>query len=1050
MRAAAGLGAVGWGAALVLLAHAAAGDVFVVNNNLDTAGGLCPANPTTLATAVGNCSLRSAITAANATTTADLILFAPAVFATATSKLIAIASPLPSLTGAVEINATSSPLLTQRVQGIVIRAGSSVTDLLAVLSGITVLDDVSLEDGNVAVQAGTRIVFDQSVDAAFTEAITGTGSLQKQGTARLVLGGINSYGDTRIDAGTLQGDTQSIPGPGRIVQDAGLLVFDQEAADPPDFFGAISGSGRVQKIGAGTLNLALTANSYTGGTTVSAGILRGFAATSSAQGSLQGDIVDDAKLIFDQTLDGSFAGSITGTGSVEKAGAGVLVLTGANRYAGGTTISAGKLQGDADAIPANVAIAAPSVLVFDEPGAGTHGGGISGAGAVEKQGTGTLTLRGTNSYTGTTRVRAGALVGDTQSLQGDIDVGTGTTLAFDQSFTGSFTGLLGGAGALEKRGSGTLRLTAAHTVGGGFTGPTTVRGGRLELGAPASAQLPGNVSILSGAALGGIGVLGGTATASSGGAISPGNSVGTLHVGSAIFQSGSLFELDVTPTTADRLDVTGAATIDPGAKLRILPAPGTYPAMGTGAFLPVLVAGSKSGLFDTPADFAFLDVSVDQTGNQVLLKIESNGNTLTSLATSENQRQVAQALETAQAGGDPDLDVVFAELNPLLASDVPKALDAMTGEQLTEFATARLAIGDRFHASIQQRIRGVPDRPSEPLFAGGGGRDAALAASPLLFDPLSGLTLASASGANLAAAVAMQQGGLTLASPSAETGLGGWVDGYGIFGDVSGTSGTDDFDTTIWGVSAGVDTRIAERWIAGLAGGYAHSTLDFDGLPGQQEADTAQGAAYAGYVSPLFEAGAAFRLAWNGMHGERNIAFPPPSTFARSADSDFDGIDLGGHVEGALNLTEVSGISLQPVAALTYTHLQQDSFQETGAGSLSIGADEQEIDSIVSGVGMRAYGRFQLDEDLWLRPELRARWLHEFGDTERKLEARIGGVPGATYAVRGAELSRDSGSFGVSWTVTRAGRLHVFAEYDIGVNAEGLQHSAAVGVRILW
>jgi autotransporter-associated beta strand protein len=72
-------------------------------------------------------------------------------------------------------------------------------------------------------------------------------------------------------------------------------------------------------------------------------------------------------------------------------------------------------------------------------------------GAVEKRGAGALTLRGTNSYAGMTRVLAGSLVGDTQSLQGDIDVGTGTTLAFDQSFTGSFTGLLGGAGALEKR-----------------------------------------------------------------------------------------------------------------------------------------------------------------------------------------------------------------------------------------------------------------------------------------------------------------------------------------------------------------------------------------------------------------------------------------------------------------------------------------------------------------------------------------------------------------------------------------------------------------------
>src|SRR5262249_4622318 len=290
----------------------------------------------------------------------------------------------------------------------------------------------------------------------------------------------------------------------------------------------------------------------------------------------------------------------------------------------------------------------------------------------------------------------------------------------------------------------------------------------------------------------------------------------------------------------------------------------------------------------------------------------------------------------------------------------------------------------------------------------------------------------------LAAAVAMQDAGLMLAPPDAEPGFGGWVDGYGIFGKVSGTSGTSDFHSTLWGVSAGVDTRIAERWIAGLAGGYAHSSLDFDDLAGRPDANPAQGAAYAGYVSPLFEAGADFRFAWNHMQATRDITFPPPSTLARSADSDFDGIDLGGRVEGALNLWETSGFTFQPTASLTYTHVQQDSFHESGAGTLSIDADEQEINSVVSGLGLRVHGRYALAEDLWLLPELHAGWLHEFGDTERKLDARIGGVPGAAYSVRGAEIGRDCGSFGLGWTGTRAGRLPVSSEHRGGVNSAPL------------
>src|SRR5262249_57549977 len=151
------------------------------------------------------------------------------------------------------------------------------------------------------------------------------------------------------------------------------------------------------------------------------------------------------------------------------------------------------------------------------------------------------------------------------------------------------------------------------------------------IGGPATAALPGDASILSGAALGGTGTLGGRATAQSGGAISPGNSVGVLHVGSATFQAGSIFDLEVAPGEADELVVAGDAAITSGAKLRLFPEPGVYPLPGTGVFLPVLSAGSKTGLFDEPPPFAFLNVVVDQTGNQLQLNVQSNGTTAPTL-----------------------------------------------------------------------------------------------------------------------------------------------------------------------------------------------------------------------------------------------------------------------------------------------------------------------------------------------------------------------------------------------------------------------------------
>jgi fibronectin-binding autotransporter adhesin len=95
-------------------------------------------------------------------------------------------------------------------------------------------------------------------------------------------------------------------------------------------------TGQITKLGSGTLTLSGT-NTYSGGTTVSAGTLQGNTS------SLQGDITNNASVVFDQGTDSTYAGIMTGTGSLTKENTGILTLTGANTYTGTTTISAGGL-----------------------------------------------------------------------------------------------------------------------------------------------------------------------------------------------------------------------------------------------------------------------------------------------------------------------------------------------------------------------------------------------------------------------------------------------------------------------------------------------------------------------------------------------------------------------------------------------------------------------------------------------------------------------------------------------------------------------------------
>ena len=306
------------------------------------------------------------------------------------------------------------------------------------------------------------------------------GSLVKVGAGTLTLSGSNTYtGGTTISAGVLQigdgGATGSIVGD---VVDNAALAFDR--SDNVTFGGVVSGTGSLSQLGAGTLTLT-GANTYTGGTTISAGALQ--IGDGDATGSIVGDVVDNGALAFDRSDNVTFGGVISGTGSLSQLGAGTLTLTGANTYTGGTTISGGALQiGDGGATGSIVGnVVDNGALAFDRSDNVTFGGVISGTGSLSQLGVGTLTLTGANTYTGGTTISAGMLqIGDggaTGSIVGNV-VDNGA-LAFDRSDNVTFGGVIGGTGSLSQLGAGTLTLTGANT----YTGGTTISAGTLAGGA---------------------------------------------------------------------------------------------------------------------------------------------------------------------------------------------------------------------------------------------------------------------------------------------------------------------------------------------------------------------------------------------------------------------------------------------------------------------------------------------------------------------------------------------------------------------------------------
>ena len=214
--------------------------------------------------------------------------------------------------------------------------------------------------------------------------------------------------------------------------DNGVLLLASAGADMRANAGviatlnaALSGSGALIKTGAGTIVLA-GSNSYSGGTTVSDGILQGDAL------SLQGDIVNNAQVNFAQAGEGTYSAVMSGKGALIKTGAGLLSLSGANSYSGGTRVLDGMLRGDTTSLQGDISNSAQ--LDFAQQTDGVYAGVLTGSGSLTKSGAGSLTLSGINSYAGNTLVEAGRLVVNGSIANSATTVNSGATLGGSGTF----------------------------------------------------------------------------------------------------------------------------------------------------------------------------------------------------------------------------------------------------------------------------------------------------------------------------------------------------------------------------------------------------------------------------------------------------------------------------------------------------------------------------------------------------------------------------------------------------------------------------------------
>jgi autotransporter-associated beta strand protein len=432
--------------------------------------------------------------------------------------------------------------------------------------------------GNVALNATSDISGHNTNNLRVLGPITGPGGLTKgsgrvdENNAVILNNQANSYsGDTTVANGTLRlGASEVIPhgaGKGRVIVNAGA-TFD--LAGNNETINNLSGAGSVTS----SAGVAIGAPVF-----FSTNADSGIATTKTYTHVLDfgdGTAATVNSVTFTEAGASGANWNLTGAGALLPEGAGAASSPTFGDAANGTGMN--QLLSDFffNGNPATLTLSGLNpgtnyeTRLYNRVWGGdrtqlfqVNAGGATGALLFNQDGNATpsyLSFRYTADASGTASISTFQIGTGTYHWYGVtnevVTAPTAPVLTVGDNTDSTFSGAISSALALSKQGSGTLTLSGANS----YTGATTINGGKLLV----NGSLSGTSSVaISSGILGGSGSINAAALVSvAGGAeISPGNSIGTLSLGSVAFADSSTFSIELGTTTGDQLVLAGGGTI---------------------------------------------------------------------------------------------------------------------------------------------------------------------------------------------------------------------------------------------------------------------------------------------------------------------------------------------------------------------------------------------------------------------------------------------------------------------------------------------------------
>jgi outer membrane autotransporter protein len=547
----------------------------------------------------------------------------------------------------------------------------------------------------------------------------------------------------------------------------------------------------------------------------------------------------------------------------------------------------------------------------------------------------------------------------------------------------------------------------------------------------------GNLTVGANATLGGNGSVAGRVAIANNGILAPGNSPGIIDIEN--LDLSGLLRIDIESLSSFDRVTTNGTTIT--GTLELIP----YPSPTT-SFIPygsykIFTEGNITGNFSLitingTANTGNLTTSVRQwfkndRSRQSFVYSGTNGWVLvapvsyTSVAVTQNQRNVAGALDSFITSTEVDKQTVSTALDRQTAEEYPTSFNQIAPgfyESLTN-----MAIEQAFNQNqlLNQRTSSV--RLGIAGFQAMGGLS-----QPLLYDKDGKSAAQAKTGPIVQNAMA--------------TNWNAWVLGTGMFSRTTSIANVQNYNNNAGGFLLGADYRWNDNFVTGLYAGYDYSEAKYAG-GSSTKGNSFNFGSYASYEQDGYYADAVVGGGFTTYETQRAIKF---STIDRKAKADPN----SGQFTAGMNFGKdwkADKFTFGPVIGAHYTFANIGGFKESGADSLNLAIGQQDASSFRTTFGGRLAYNWDLNKKITLIPEVRLSWMHEFMNNPRNISSKLDGGNGSSFNYETTAPYRDSANAAIGVTAQFNKTISSSVFYNVNFGSQSYQsNTISVGLNFAF